>query len=180
LNLHNVKNDFKWKNKKLSQPLEIQLIFNPIVEKDYDSTSVLAYYFKKDDRIADIESSLNKKLSNRNFKLTATPSKTSLRIDSLQFADKVEMVSVSSNDGTEVLGDYEQNLITLKITGILNLKDSIRTRISTQYTFVDEPRESYVVKGSIAYSNSWVSIEKVMNNIINAYSYKCYQEVQAP
>lgn len=179
INLHNVKNDFRWKNKKLSKHLKIHLAFNPIVIKDFDSTSSLVYYFKDSNKITDIKTALKKKLSRRNFIITPYESQNTITIDTILFLDKAEMVQVLSNDANDVLGDYEKNDIKLKIVGYLNISDSIMARITSEYRYTDEPRESYLIEGSIAYTNAWINLDKVINNIVNEFSYKCYKKIES-
>jgi hypothetical protein len=178
LNPHNIKNDFKWKNKKLSNNTKVQFIFDPIVIKDFDATSSLKYYFQDSNKISGIGSIIKDKLSRRNFELTEQESKNYIAIDSLVFSDKAEVVSVLSNDASEILGDYEKNDINIKIMGSLHIHDTISAAVTAAYTFTDEPRESYLFKGLIAYTNTWVNLDKVMNNISNEFSYNCYLAIE--
>ena len=178
LNIHNIRNGLKWKNKKLSKSIEAQLVFNPTIIKDFDSTSVLKYYFQDSNKMHEIESTLKEKLDKRNIKTTKNESKNSITIDTLIFRDKVEMINVLSNDATESLGTYEKNNISVKIIGVLNFDKSNSSKIVSEYNFSNEPRESFLLKGTIAYSNAWINLDKVINNTLNKFSYLCYKKIK--
>jgi len=175
LNTHNIKNDYRWKNKKFAESTDVQLLFDPVIYKAYDSTSTLHYFLEEPNKLMDTEKTLKEKLSKRNFTVVPDYQPVILRIDTLAFIDKAEMMSVLSNDGSEILGNYEKNDITIKVIGTLTIHDSTRTTLESQYHYTDEPREGYIIKGTIAYSNAAINLDKVMNNILNEFSYKCYQ-----
>jgi hypothetical protein len=179
LHFHNVKNDFKWKNKKLSKKQEVILMFDPIVVKEFDSSSTFTYFFKDSDKIGETEKNLKKKLTKRNFKLVELDKNKFIIIDSIIFSDKAEMIEVLYNDPSEgIMGNYEKNEIKIKVIGRLNFNDSIKSRITSEYQFSSEPREGFIIKGTVAYTNAGVNLDKVMVNIINEFSYKCYLAIE--
>lgn len=109
ISFHNIKNDFRYKNDKLSNKLDVKLMFKPFVDKRFDDSSILKGYFEKSNNLGKIESILRKKLSKRNFNLTIKRNKNIITIDTLVFSDKIEMMDLYSNEGHNFLGSYEKN-----------------------------------------------------------------------
>ena len=165
IHLHNIKNDFRWRNKKLSENLDITLLFNPLIIKDFGFNSELKYFFEKPNKINGIEGVLKDKLSKRNFVINNFDLMNSIVIDSIIFYDKVGMESVYHDD--EFLGSFEKHNIGIKVLGHLNIKGGDVTKISSEYDFVREPREGYIIKGFITHTNAGVNLDKIMNNVLN-------------
>ncbi|WP_204347088.1 hypothetical protein [Psychroserpens algicola] len=179
LHFHNVKNDFKWKNKKLPEKQEIKFMFNPIVVKEFDSSSTLKYFFEDSNKIEEAEKTLRKKLTKRNFELVELDKSKSIVIDSIIFSDETEMIQVLYNDPSEgIMGYFEKNEIKIKVIGHLYLSDNIKSRILSEYQFSQEPREGYIIKGTVAYTNAGINLDKIINNIMNEFSYRCYLAIQ--
>lgn len=178
INFHNTKNDFKYKNDQLSNKLDVTLMFKPFLIKEFNDLSTLNNYFKKSNNLDKIESILRNKLSKRNFNLTIKKNKNIITIDTLIFSDKIEMMDVYSNEGSNFLGSYEKNDIQLKIIGNLIVNDTINTEIISKYEFTEEPRESFIFKKRIVYSNSLINIDKVLNNLFNKFSFECYKIIK--
>lgn len=179
LHFHNVTNDFKWKNKKLAKSLEVNLLFHPMVIKDFDSSSTFKYFFEDSNKIAEIEKILKKKLAKRNFSIVHLNESNSIIVDSLIFSDSAEIVSVLHNDPSKgVFGDFEKNDIKIKVIGRMTIKDSIKSKITSEYQFTSEPREGFVFKETVAYTNAGVNLDKVMSNVLNEFSYRCYEKIE--
>lgn len=178
ISFHNIKNDFRYKNDKLSNKLDVKLMFKPFVDKRFDDSSILKGYFEKSNNLGKIESILRNKLSKRNFNLTVKRNKNIITIDTLIFSDKIEMMDLYSNEGHNFLGSYEKNDIQLKIIGNLIVNDTISTKIISNYEFTKEPRESFIFNEHIVRSNFAVNIDKVLNNLFTKFSYECYKIVE--
>ena len=89
------------------------------------------------------------------------------------------MISVYSNNSYEFMGHYEKNDFKIEITGTLKLRGSkTNKKINSIYRFTEEPRESYVLKGTIAYQNGMINLDIIMNNVLNKFSYECYKKVK--
>lgn len=69
-------------------------------------------------------------------------------------------------------------IIQLKIIGNLIVNDTISTKITSNYEFTKEPRESFIFNEHIVRSNFAVNIDKVLNNLFTKFSYECYKIVE--
>ncbi len=91
-NLHNIKNDYRWKNKSLESNLYYSFHFSPEVIRDYsDDSWFLKDYFNYTLVIKKIEKTLIKKLHKRNFIVEFTQElDNSIIIDSLILKEVVQ------------------------------------------------------------------------------------------
>ncbi|WP_166962304.1 hypothetical protein [Yeosuana marina] len=90
--MHNIKNDYRWKNKSLESNLYYSFHFSPEVIRDYsDDSWFLKDYFNYTLVIKKIEKTLIKKLHKRNFIVEFTQElDNSIIIDSLILKEVVQ------------------------------------------------------------------------------------------
>ena len=181
--LHNIKNDFKWKNKKLATPTKINFLFNPYVIKELDSDdSDLSQYLTDPNRVNQINSIFRKKLEKRNFIISTLPEKIIVSIDTIVFKESSEMINITCTDKDNDyidLGDHPEFNYSVKISSNLKLNDSLNShkQIKSDYSISNFPRESLILNCFVAYNIAWIDFEKVINNSINKMSYDYYLEL---
>ncbi|WP_166962310.1 hypothetical protein [Yeosuana marina] len=88
----------------------------------------------------------------------------------------IEMVNVYNPEENDNLGDHEEYHVNIGIFGRLKLNEKVFSIIK-KYEFTSTPREGYIFKNMIAYDNSTVNLDKVLNNLVNSFSYECYKVV---
>lgn len=180
ISLKNISNDFKWKNKKFAEPFNIKFDYKPILNVQVDTINSLFFYkkdLKKIDTQYNIKNKLIKKLQKRNIKLNLI-AKLSLKIDSIFFQGYSETVSVYSNENSEYIGDSQKEFFLFKLSGRIMKKDSCISKIFIEKKHNTEPRESFLLPGVIVDGGIGAKSEKMIENVINEFSYRVYLKLK--
>ncbi|WBL23497.1 hypothetical protein [Zunongwangia sp. HRR-M8] len=180
LNVHNVSNEFRWKNRAFDSPQEVSLDFDPeIIESYNDESYFLAELFQSDkEKIKiNLKNELKRKLKDRNFKLKPLNSEHHISIDSLIFKEFVKNENVYTYKDNKFLGIYESYEVKFEIIGSVKTKDTM-AQIKSKYSFKAQPREGMIIKKYVAYDNKNTNLNKVWENLLNKFGYRCYEFVQ--
>jgi hypothetical protein len=174
VNLRNLENENKWKNKTLHPPLTVHYDFDPILIRAYDHNSYfLEDHVEDSTAIYKLDSLLQVKLTHRNFRLSKAPEFNLLKVDSLIFEEYTEQVPVYSEEG-DYLTDATYYWVNLYIHGYLNTGGST-SELDAQYNFESEPMPGIFISSLTMHHNSGVNIKKVLAILMNRFSYEAYK-----
>ena len=178
----NISNNYRWKNKKIDKPININFEYSPELYSQVDSTSYFFLYktnLKNIDKQYKIENLLIKKFKKRNIILNQNEKNNfTLKIDTLIFRGYSEQIDVYSNHlDNDYLGMDNKSFFYFKISGNLMKNDSIISNISAEKKHNTSPRESYLFSGTIVSDGVGANSEKMIENVINEFSYRGYLEL---
>ena len=180
LNTNNFKNDYRWKNRKFKTSQNASLHFKPKLIKIYDDDSYfLKKYFKTDSQeiVNKFNKELVKDLEKRNFNLSSQNSEYKISVDTLIFNEIVKNENVYTYNEREFIGIYESYKVKFKIIGKVESKDTSAV-IESDINFEAQPREGMLIKKYVAYDNKNTNLDKVWKNLLNKFSYRCYEFIQ--
>ncbi|ADF52019.1 hypothetical protein ZPR_1685 [Zunongwangia profunda SM-A87] len=180
LNTNNFKNDYRWKNRKFKTSQNASLQFKPKLIKIYDDDSYfLKKYFKTDSQeiVNKFNKELVKDLEKRNFNLSSQNSEYKISVDTLIFKEIVKNENVYTYNEREFIGIYESYKVKFKIIGKVESKDTSAV-IESDINFEAQPREGMLIKKYVAYDNKNTNLDKVWKNLLNEFSYRCYEFIQ--
>ncbi|MEM9680943.1 MAG: hypothetical protein AAF901_11530 [Bacteroidota bacterium] len=172
---HNIKNDYRWRKKKLDQKTLIQLNFDPIIHKNiHENSYFLKPYFTDDYNFDDIKSVFVEKLRKRNI-IVANSSNHVINIKMIILKETVtlETVNFLEYDGSGDMESFEKYDVAMTISGDLVYEDQTH-QLYHYYDFISEPRESYLFDGLVAHTEPNVNLDRVLNNMVNTLSYDIY------
>ena len=173
----NISNDFRWKNKKFSQPYSVVFQYTPEVQTELPKKREPWFYNATDsidtDKKYNIQSLLEKKLGKRNIFFNDSSTVT-LRIEKLLFKEYAESIKVY-NDEVEYIGDSTQDFFIFEISGSMIKNDSVFQQVTIKHHYNNEPRESYVFDGVIVMGGGNASASKMIENSISEFSYRVYE-----
>lgn len=174
LNLRNIGNENKWKNKVLEPALVVHYDFNPLVIKAYDDESYfLAAQIEDTSALPRLDSILRGKLTQRNFILSDAPEFSLLTVDSLFLNEYTEEVPVYNDEG-DYLTDAKYYDVRILVHGYLTL-DGQSKIVMASYDFESSPRPGLIIQSLTVHSNSALNMEKVMAILMNRFSYEAYK-----
>jgi|GEM_PF-2651139 len=179
VNPNNISNSWRWKGKKFKQPVELAFHYQPQITVDLPIKDEPWFYNAKDSVGAaenyNVKQLLEKKLKKRNIQMNGNGI-TVLKIDRLLFKEYSESVSVTSIEG-EYLGDSSKDFFVFEITGSLVRNDSVIKQFTTKYAHNNEPSESILLSGHIVMDGGGARADKMIENALNEFSYRVYQEL---
>lgn len=174
LNLRNVQNENKWKNKSFHTPLEVQYQFDPVTYKDYDNESFFLQGHDTKIALDSLEGILRAKLIRRNFVLTDDLSHNLLIVDTLYLGEYTGLTDVYDSEG-EHLAEATNYEVRISIWGRL-VSNGRSTKISADYEFDSNPRPGTLIPSMTVHHNSALNMEKVFAVLMNRFSYDAYKK----
>ncbi|MFC6858885.1 hypothetical protein [Zunongwangia atlantica] len=180
LNTNNLNNDFRWKNRKFKTQKNTSLNFKPELIKIYNEDSYfLKKFFEKDSqKIANnFNKILIKDLEERNFNFSAKTPNYKISVDTLIFKEIVKNENVYTYEERDFLGIYERYAVNFKVIGKVETVDTSAV-IESDISFEATPREGMIIKKYVAYDNKNTNLNKVWKNLLNKFSYRCYELIQ--
>ena len=143
------------------------------------SSYFLKKYFKTDSQeiVNKFNKELVKDLEKRNFNLSSQNSEYKISVDTLIFKEIVKNENVYTYNEREFIGIYESYKVKFKIIGNVESKDTSAV-IESDINFEAQPREGMLIKKYVAYDNKNTNLDKVWKNLLNKFSYRCYEFIQ--
>ncbi|WP_159799181.1 hypothetical protein [Flavobacterium sp. MK4S-17] len=180
LSFENLSNDFKWKNKKFKNQVEINFQYQPeVIAKLHKDV----WFYDAEDSIGaekkyKVKELLEKKLRKRNIVFN-TSSEIALRLDTILFEEYSENITVTDADN-EVIGDADKDTFIFRISGRLIKNDSVLFKIRAAHEQINEPRESYTIPGVIVMgAGGAANADRMIENAINEFSYRVYEKLKS-
>lgn len=169
----------KMKNKKLVEPVGVELVFDPYVWRALDSIkrSDLRFYkganFDSLPQFYHIEKNLGSYLNKRNILLRQN-SDYRMIIDTLIFNEFTDQELVESLNDNSNFGYHTKNFFRFRIVGELrDNKTGNSKRFGNTYGRETGTRESYIIKGTTV-STGWAEPQAIINGVLNNISYDVY------
>lgn len=169
----------KMKNKKLVEPVGVELVFDPYVWRALDSIkrSDLRFYkganFDSLPKFYHIEKNLGYYLDKRNVFLSQN-SDYRMIIDTLIFNEFTSQDLVESLNDKSNFGYHTKNFFRFRIVGELrDNKTGNSKRFGNTYGRETGTRESYIIKGTTV-STGWAEAQAIINGVLNNISYDIY------
>ena len=169
----------KMKNKKLAEPVDVELVFDPYVWRALDSIkrSDLRFYkganFDSLPQFYHIEKNLGSYLDKRNILLSQN-SDYRMIIDTLIFNEFTDQELVESLNDNSNFGYHTKNFFRFRIVGELrDNKTGNSKRFGNTYGMETGTRESYIIKGTTV-STGWAEPQAIINGVLNNISYDVY------
>lgn len=109
--------------------------------------------------------------------MSSQNSEYKISVDTLIFKEIVKNENVYTYNEREFIGIYESYKVKFKIIGKVESKDTSAV-IESDINFEAQPREGMLIKKYVAYDNKNTNLDKVWKNLLNKFSYRCYEFIQ--